>query len=136
MGGSLNFGGLGNWSLMAALGKRKAVKSPSPSSSSGSSSGEELEEEEAVVNGHEGGSGSEELDSDVSGSEEEEEDGGGELNTSSDSDHSSQPSQVFFRSNCDMGLGFRFSKIKWCFIIMKLPSKWQLMVPHADVFGL
>ena len=40
---------------MAALGKRKAVKSPTPSSSCGSSSGEELEDEEAVVNGHEGG---------------------------------------------------------------------------------
>lgn len=101
MGGFLNFGGLGNWSSMAALGKRKAVKSPSPSSSSGSSSGEELEEEEAVVNGHEGGSGSEELDSDVSGSEEEEEDGGGELNTSSDSDHSSQPSQEIVNINFD-----------------------------------
>lgn len=99
VGGFLNFGGLGNWSSMAALGKRKAVKSPSPSSSSGSSSGEDIEDE-AVVNGHEGGSCSEELDSDVSGSEEEEEDGGGELNTSSDSDHSSQPSQVFFLSNC------------------------------------
>jgi hypothetical protein len=43
--------------VMAALGKRKAVKSPSPSSSEG-------EEEEEAVNGN-------------------------------DSDHSSQPSQVF-----------------------------------------
>lgn len=65
---------------MAALGKRKAVKSPSPSSSEG-------EEEEEAVNGNEGASGSEELDSDISTDSED------ELNTSSDSDHSSQPSQ-------------------------------------------
>lgn len=69
---------------MAALGKRKAVKSPSPSSSSS-----EGEEEEAVNGNNEGASGSEELDSDLSTDSEN------ELNTSSDSEHSSQPSQVF-----------------------------------------
>lgn len=66
---------------MAALGKRKAVKSLSPSSSE--------DKEEEAVNGNEGASGSEELDSDLSNDSEN------ELNTSSDSDHSSQPSQVF-----------------------------------------
>lgn len=65
---------------MAALGKRKAVKSPSPSSSSSDG-----EEEEAGNN--EGASGSEELDSDLNTDSEN------ELNTSSDSEHSSQPSQ-------------------------------------------
>lgn len=87
---------------MAALGKRKAVKSPSPSSSSS-----EGEEEEAVNGNNEGASGSEELDSDLSTDSEN------ELNTSSDSEHSSQPSQVSsllgslskkLRSNSDMSI--------------------------------
>ncbi|XP_024365011.1 protein BCCIP homolog [Physcomitrium patens] len=63
---------------MAALGKRKAEKSPTPSSE---------EEEEEAGNGNEVTSGSEELDSDESTDPED------ELNTSSDSEHSSQPSQ-------------------------------------------
>jgi hypothetical protein len=58
--------------ISEALGKRKAVKSSSSSE---------------AVNGNEGASGSEELDSEISTDSED------ELNTSSDSDHSSQPSQ-------------------------------------------